>query len=708
MSERYSVTPYFRRGLLGQISVSDHPVRLGDEHRTARSTQPQAGARERPITPGPTLEDLRRSVGDLLRSLDAPQSSQLHTTDGHPIHLDAAAHDSVHHAMSPTGHHEAGEILRQAAKLLFHLRDVKQQHGDGKGARLFEREARQALGRMQQHHDVAEHKQTMHAHAANAGAHAAEAKELAQQISGTDSIGLAEHEQAKTHPLYPRYAAARAGDQRASDGVRHAALAAMGRTRGSAHPVELNQFLAHHGHDAHGLAEDAQAGDAQLAHDPEKARLEKTLTGPDSVRPVRPTRMSEIAARGGRARNLAHAQDRGPAPRDPAQLSGQTVPRLSLAKSASAPADALRKSLVESHLSAAGDAADRGDEATSMRHALRAMELALAADGAAGGPTAQRDGDGDGRVDGPDDGDSDQDPTDPVRPVVKALERRPIRPDLSVLTHRPPVRAPDNRPGVGARVFRRYTDGTLDLEGARHAVLDVLWKLRDRTELTPIERAIAAVVLPEDDDAPPAVELTLGRLSDEERRRLTAAVAAHLLQIAHADAQRTLARSADAWSLPGVRKHLTALLLQDPFGVGTKDIIKAYAPVDPAGSAAPAGLRGGAGSRGGKVAYTTRSGRPVYASQARRMAPQMGAMMERWHHRATATGHPEDHAVAAKQALAAAFYHHHAGDALAAQQAMGYADHHAGKARVQGHQSRAMRWAEKHRPLTASLLAVGG
>ncbi len=677
------------------VPAADPPARVGDRPRPGRQIQVAqhiARSLHQPPghQPGASLQDLQARVASLLKSLGTPP--QLHTTDGHPIHLGAAAADPAHHPMSPDGHREAFEVLRQATKLLFHLRDLKRDAGDARGALLFDREARRLLEQMEGHQDIAAHKETMDQHAANAATHASTATALAQQIAGKDQLGLADHEQARTHPLYPRYAAARAAEQRASDGVRHAALAAMGRAGGGAHALEVNQFLDQHGHGAHGVADDA--GDARLAHDAEKARLTKTLTGPPSARavPAVRRRIAEIAARGGKARNAGGRQARAPASANPAQIAGESTPRAPIRKAGSAePA--------EEDLTQAAEALERGDTDAMLGRALRAMERALAARPSGTSPgapdVASRDGDGDGRVDGPDDGDSDSDPADPVRPIVKALARRPLRPDLDLINHRPAVRAPDDRPATGGRPLRRYPDGTLDFQGAKHAVLDALWKLRDGGALTPIETALAQIALPGVSGNAPGTEVAIGRLSEAEKARLTALAIAHIMQIARAEGQRSLSRSASSWTLPEVRESLLGLLVQDPFGLGVGKLVKALALTT---------AHGGPGSRGGQVAYTTRSGRPVYAAHARRLAPQMDRMMTSWHQTAMRSGDPEHHAIAAKQALAAAFYHHHAGDSAAAEQAMGYADHHLDRAG--GHRSRTMRWIEQHHPATRQLLAL--
>lgn len=113
--------------------------------------------------------------------------------------------------------------------------------------------------------------------------------------------------------------------------------------------------------------------------------------------------------------------------------------------------------------------------------------------------------------------------------------------------------------------------------------------------------------------------------------------------------------------------------------------------------------KAGAGSRGGKIAYYTKTGKPVYQSKVKKMAPQMDKMMENWHHNAQRSGHPEDHAIAAKQAHAAAFYHHHAGDSAAAHQAMDYAEHHTKAYKEKGHKSRTTKWNDQHHEDTKKL-----
>ena len=111
--------------------------------------------------------------------------------------------------------------------------------------------------------------------------------------------------------------------------------------------------------------------------------------------------------------------------------------------------------------------------------------------------------------------------------------------------------------------------------------------------------------------------------------------------------------------------------------------------------------KSGPGSRGGKIVRHTKSGAPVYESQAKKQAEQSSTMMHNWHNIADRTGkgpgfhggagaaeNPEHHAIAAKQALHAAYFHHHAGDEISSHDAMGYANHHRAAYEKAGHTSR--------------------
>lgn len=109
----------------------------------------------------------------------------------------------------------------------------------------------------------------------------------------------------------------------------------------------------------------------------------------------------------------------------------------------------------------------------------------------------------------------------------------------------------------------------------------------------------------------------------------------------------------------------------------------------------------GAGSRGGKIAYHTKSGKPVYQSQVKKQAPTFSQMGHNWtkhaenaekkiadykadpnsnnpsHYRSYVGEAAGNHATAAKQHLVAAFYQHHAGDSDKAKEHMAAAEHHA-------------------------------
>jgi hypothetical protein len=114
--------------------------------------------------------------------------------------------------------------------------------------------------------------------------------------------------------------------------------------------------------------------------------------------------------------------------------------------------------------------------------------------------------------------------------------------------------------------------------------------------------------------------------------------------------------------------------------------------------------KAGPGSRGGKVAYHTKSGKPVYQSAVKRRLPQFRDMMHNWHKNASQSGDPEHHATAAKQALAHAFNAHHAGQSIDAQDAMDYAEHHRGQYQDKGHSSRTTKWVDKNYDATHALV----
>lgn len=116
----------------------------------------------------------------------------------------------------------------------------------------------------------------------------------------------------------------------------------------------------------------------------------------------------------------------------------------------------------------------------------------------------------------------------------------------------------------------------------------------------------------------------------------------------------------------------------------------------------------GEGSRGGKVVRHTKGGKPVYQSQAEREAHTAGQMADKWHHNASGTGNPEHHAIAAKQNLHAAYFHHHAGDEVASHSAMDYAAHHRAAYEHAGHTSRTTTAVSKMHHQTAHEVGHSG
>jgi hypothetical protein len=116
----------------------------------------------------------------------------------------------------------------------------------------------------------------------------------------------------------------------------------------------------------------------------------------------------------------------------------------------------------------------------------------------------------------------------------------------------------------------------------------------------------------------------------------------------------------------------------------------------------------GPGSRGGKIAYYTKGNKPVYESQVKKTARSADLMMQNWHDNAQRSNDPEHHAVAAKQALHAAFFHHHAGDGIASHQAMDYANHHRAAYEKVNHKSRTTNAVDKLHHETAHTISHRG
>ncbi len=326
-----------------------------------------AGPEEQPTPPAPGAQP-----GAAAEPQPAPPPASFFTSDGHPIHLSAAAHDVEHHTMSGAGHGEAAELLRQVAKTLLHIGDAKLAAGDQKGALLFKHEGQQFLGIMETHAAAAKHKGAMDEHAATAAVHGRAATDLARQITHDlggapkEHLHLGDHERARAHPRFSEYVHHRQAELAAGEGVRHAALAAMGREGGAALPLELNRFLQLHGHGYHGLADDPEAG--PLAQDPQKAGLHKSVRGNPALRSAQ--------QKGGeaRGRQKKRAHERALAGARPDQIAGPEQ------------VEVVQKSMEQAahhHLTRANEAYLRGDLDGMDDAVTRALEQDLAAQGTA-------------------------------------------------------------------------------------------------------------------------------------------------------------------------------------------------------------------------------------------------------------------------------------------------------------------------------------
>jgi hypothetical protein len=104
----------------------------------------------------------------------------------------------------------------------------------------------------------------------------------------------------------------------------------------------------------------------------------------------------------------------------------------------------------------------------------------------------------------------------------------------------------------------------------------------------------------------------------------------------------------------------------------------------------------GPGSRGGRIAYYTKTGKPVYTSKVQHMAAQAHKVMHNWHHNAKHSKHGEDHALASKHGHVAAFLHHHNGNSEASHAAMEIAHEHMQKLKKLKHRSKTTKWVDEH------------
>ena len=128
------------------------------------------------------------------------------------------------------------------------------------------------------------------------------------------------------------------------------------------------------------------------------------------------------------------------------------------------------------------------------------------------------------------------------------------------------------------------------------------------------------------------------------------------------------------------------------------------------------GRVGGPGSRGGTIVRYTKKGKPVYQSEFHRNANLSERSLQYWH--SAALGYPgreggavEAHAHAAFHGLQAAYHHHHAGDEVAAHQAMDYVNHHRSAYEAKepnlAHGNPQAKWVAQKHEETAKLVGHG-
>lgn len=102
-------------------------------------------------------------------------------------------------------------------------------------------------------------------------------------------------------------------------------------------------------------------------------------------------------------------------------------------------------------------------------------------------------------------------------------------------------------------------------------------------------------------------------------------------------------------------------------------------------------------------AYTSKSGKRVTVSAKK--AEQFMRMADNWQNNADRSGSGDDYATAAKQALVAAFYAKHSGDAVAAREYYNNAESLVFEAKARGGASkRTLQWILKHKGPTAALV----
>ena len=107
-------------------------------------------------------------------------------------------------------------------------------------------------------------------------------------------------------------------------------------------------------------------------------------------------------------------------------------------------------------------------------------------------------------------------------------------PEAVGTVHGPVYRRPLDRES-GNELFRRYPDGTLDMDAACHVIIDAIHRVRDGGPLTGIEMTALSCCFPSafsavDQGMSSARRAVSLRLSDSERVQLSLKVATHLAE----------------------------------------------------------------------------------------------------------------------------------------------------------------------------------
>lgn len=67
--------------------------------------------------------------------------------------------------------------------------------------------------------------------------------------------------------------------------------------------------------------------------------------------------------------------------------------------------------------------------------------------------------------------------------------------DVGAMNMGPQYNAPQGRV-LGNQLFRRYPNGMLDLDGAKHTVVDIIHKVKDQGPLTELEKLVLGCIFP--------------------------------------------------------------------------------------------------------------------------------------------------------------------------------------------------------------------